>query len=207
MQNVEAFERKREAFLPHLFREAGVPHQFVGVHLVCLVSAAAVHRQVGEELEAAGEFKLSSQAIVEVGGVDSGEILARTGGVAPVATKLCAYFLSAEAVVNLDRLAKEKCLHLAARIFVGTRHGDDVDIVVKLCSRSSREVPAAFLVESHTVVYVSGNGVVAVDVHGTVGIDTRCAVVLRGVANLVAHGAVINASTEEALLAAAVVRV
>ena len=49
MQDVETFERKREAFFPHLFREAGVPHQFVGVHLVCLVSAAAVHRQVGEK--------------------------------------------------------------------------------------------------------------------------------------------------------------
>ena len=207
MQNVEAFERKREAFLPHLFREAGVPDEFVGVHLVCLVSAAAVHRQVGEELEATGEFKLSSQAIVEVGGVDSGEILTRTGGVAPVATKLCAYFLSAEAVVNLDRLAKEKCLHLAARIGVRTSHGNEVHIIVQLRRSGRREVPAAFLVESHTVVYVSGNGVVAVDVHGAVGIDTRCTVVFRGVANLVAHGAVINASTEEALLAAAVVRV
>ena len=174
---------------------------------MCLVSAAAVHRQVGEELEATGEFKLSSQAVVEVGGVDSGEILTRTGGVAPAASRLCPDLLTAETVVNLHRLVQEQGLHLATRIGVRTSHGNEVHIVVQLRRSGSREIPAAFLVERHAVIHVSPNAVIAVDVDRAISVDTRCAVVLRGVANLVAHGVVFHSRIEETLFAVAVVRV
>ena len=69
----EGIEHDGEADLGEGAREAGVPHEFVGVHGVVVVAAARVHGHVGGELEAEGYLEDTAEAVVEVGNVDGAE--------------------------------------------------------------------------------------------------------------------------------------
>ena len=72
-EEVEGIEHDGEAGLGEGAREAGVPHQLVGVHGVVVVAAARVHGHVGGELEAEGYLEDTAEAVVEVGNVDGAE--------------------------------------------------------------------------------------------------------------------------------------
>ena len=75
-EEVEGIEHDGETDLGEGAREAGVPHEFVGVHGVVVVAAARVHGHVGGELETERNLEHSAEAIVEVGDVDGAEVLA-----------------------------------------------------------------------------------------------------------------------------------
>ena len=75
-EEVEGIEHDGEAGLGEGAREAGVPHQFVGIHGVVVVAAARIHGHVGRELEAEGYLEDTAEAVVEVGDVDGTEVLA-----------------------------------------------------------------------------------------------------------------------------------
>ena len=69
-EEVEGIEHDGEAGLGEGARETGIPHEFVGVHGVVVVSAARIHGHVGRELEAEGYLEDTAEAVVEVGDVD-----------------------------------------------------------------------------------------------------------------------------------------
>ena len=65
-EDVEGIEGEGEAGLGEGLAEAGVPYEVVGVGGAAGVSAAAVHGEVGGELEAEGQVHERGDAVVEV---------------------------------------------------------------------------------------------------------------------------------------------
>lgn len=80
-EDVETVELKEQVAVHEAFGEAGIPHEFVGVHRSVVVSSARIHGQVRGELEVPGQFHLGGEAIVEVEDVEIREVHALAGGV------------------------------------------------------------------------------------------------------------------------------
>ena len=68
-EKIEAINHTGETAMAESLRQARVPYQFIGIHLMVRIAAAAVHRQVGKDLEIEREFKLSCQSVIEVSGI------------------------------------------------------------------------------------------------------------------------------------------
>ena len=66
IEDVKAVEGEGEARLGEGLAQACVPHEVVGVGTACGISAAAVHGEVGGELEAEGQVHERGEAVVEV---------------------------------------------------------------------------------------------------------------------------------------------
>ena len=82
-QEVETVDEAGEAAAEEGAAQAGVPDEVVGVHRRRFVTATAVHRQVGGELQLPGQLQQGRQSVVEVGHVHVGEILAVARNVRP----------------------------------------------------------------------------------------------------------------------------
>ena len=114
-KDVESVHGQDEPVLEEAFGEGGVPHHVVRVHALCLVTSAAVERQVGVELEAPWKPGLGGQAVVEVEGVDGDEVLAAAGQVVPGAGGFRPHLdVSWERVVEAELAAAVDVLHGAA---------------------------------------------------------------------------------------------
>ena len=83
VEQVEGIEHQVDAAVHQALRHAGVPHQVVLVHGTVVVTAAAVHGQVGGGLEIERQFPRGPQSVLVVPGIDAVEVGPRARGVHP----------------------------------------------------------------------------------------------------------------------------
>ena len=161
-QQVEGVEHHREARLGKVTREAGVPHQLVGVHGVIGVAAARVHRHVGGELECCGQLHERSEAVVEIIEGERLEVMAAGRGVSYADVALGADGVFAELIVELHSLSSPPCVDTAAHGSDGRIFANEIYAVVEFCMGDTIERKSFALVKRATIVYVSCEQIVAV---------------------------------------------